>query len=159
MNNLPTFINDIVQIWNIHQYRQDLYKQAMSMDNVGSLRRVCSHGYISSLLFKKEIQWIYDGVKCSLQDGDISLKLKYKNLPSLFFGNTDRLSIARILREQEQKTIRIYNSLMAGISLSKDENDIFSDHLQKIKDIDFQLNKELVNSYENVRHFQVALAS
>ncbi|MCE7042452.1 hypothetical protein [Dyadobacter sp. CY312] len=159
MNNLPTFINDIVRIWNIHQHREDLYKQAMTLDNVGSLRRVCSHGYISSLLFKKEIQWIYDGVKCSLQDGDINLKLNTKTIPAKFFGSIDRLSIARILREQEQKTIRIYNSIISGITLSKDEIDIFSDHLQKLKDIDFQLNKELIHSYENVRSFQVALAS
>jgi hypothetical protein len=157
MNNLPNFITDIARIWNQHQYRKDLYMQAMSMENLGSLRRVCSHGYISSLLFQKEIQWIYDQVKCSLQDGEISRKLNDVAVP--IFGNIDKLSIARILREQEQKTIRIYKRLVSGIVLSKDENDIFSDHLQKLQDIDFQLNKELINSYENVRPFQIALAS
>jgi len=159
MDNLPTFLNGIVRLWNIHQYREDLYKQAMAMDNVGSLRRVCSHGYISSLLFKKEIQWVYDGIKCSLIDGDISLKLSQSSLPGRLFSSTDKLSIARILREQEQKTIKIYNAILTGMKLSKDEDDILSDHLQKLKDIDFQLNKELINSYENYRPFQMTAAS
>lgn len=154
MENLPAFVTGIVRLWNLNQYREDLYRQAMTLEHVGSLRRICSHGYISSLLFKKEIQWVYDGLKSSLIDGDISRKLSKTALPRLMFSGTDKLSLAGILRKQEQKTIRIYNKLLSGMNPSKDVKEILSDHLHKMKDIDIQLNKELLNSYENFQPFR-----
>lgn len=151
MDNLHTFVDGIVRLWNANRYREQLYKQAMSLDNAGSLRRVYSHGYISSLLFKKEIQWVYDGIKCSLMDGDISEKVTMPSIPSLFSQTTDKLSIARILHDQEQKTIMIYENIKSGILLSADNDAMLSDHLEKLIEIDFQINKELAKSYEYLR--------
>lgn len=122
------------------------------MDNAGSLRRVYSHGYISSLLFKKEIQWVYDGIKCSLLDGDISLKIRVSAaIPEIFSHASDRLSIARIMRDQEQKTIRVYKNIRSRILLSEDDDAILSDHLEKLMELDSQINKELSKSYEYLR--------
>ncbi len=153
MENLPAFVSGIVRLWNLNQYRSDLYQQAMTLENVGSLRRICSHGYISSLLFKKEIQWVYDGLKCSLMDGDISKNQPLREKPQGISERTDKLSLAGILRRQEQKTIRIYHKLMSAVPLSKDISEILADHLYKLKDIDIQLNKELRDSYENQHNF------
>ncbi|HEV7381727.1 MAG TPA: hypothetical protein VGN64_18150 [Dyadobacter sp.] len=152
MDNLPTFVNGIVRLWNVNLYREQLYKQAMSMDNAGSLRKVYSHGYISSLLFKKEIQWVYDGIKCSLLDGDISKKDRINRVPAIFAQAADKLSIARIMRDQEQKTIRVYKAIRSGILLSADDDAILSDHLDKLIELDSQINKELAKSYEYLRY-------
>ena len=156
MDNLPNFVSRIVRLWNVNQRREDLYKQAMALDNVGSLRKVCSHGFISSLLFKKELQWVYDGVKCALSDGEISNILKQKDTRQRapLFVSEDRLSIARVLRDQENRTIRLYKNTLAVMKLSTDQNEILTDHLEKLKDIDYNLSKELINSYGNFHPFE-----
>jgi len=156
MDNLPNFVTSIVRLWNVNQRREDLYKQAMAMDNAGSLRKVCSHGFISSLLFKKELQWVYDGVKCALSDGEIGNILKQKDikLRAPLFVSEDRLSIARVLRDQESRTIRLYKDALAALMLSTDQKEILTDHLEKLKDIDYNLNKELINSYGNFHPFE-----
>lgn len=151
MENLPVFVKEIVRLWNVNLRREQLYKQAMSLDNAGSLRRIYSHGYISSLLFKKEIQWVYDGVKCSLVDGDISKRIRKEIVPTVFSKTIDKLSIARIMRDQEQKTIRAYRTLQSKILLSEDDDAIFSDHLEKLIELDSQINKELARSYEYLK--------
>jgi hypothetical protein len=147
MENLPAFVNGIVQLWNINQYREQLYKEAMSMDNAGSLRRVYSQGYISSLLFKKDIQYVYDGIKCSLQDGDISKKILGRITPGTLAASLDKLSIARLVRDQEQKAIRIYKNFISTILISEDDT-MLSDHLEKLMDIHYQIDRELSKSNE-----------
>ncbi|TDE14490.1 hypothetical protein [Dyadobacter psychrotolerans] len=160
MDNLPTFVTSIVRLWNVNQHREDLYKQAMALDNVGSLRKICSHGFISSLLFKKELQWVYDGIKCALSDGEIGsiLGKKTEQNDASFFSAQDKLSIARILREQERRTIKLYKATLNAMNLSYDENQILTDHLEKLKDLDFNINRELINSYENFQPFQNPIA-
>lgn len=148
MKNLPTPAHIFADLWGIHHFRQNLYQEAMSLDNVGSLRRICSRGYMSSLLFQKEIQALYDRMKSSLVDGDIRRKIEQFSPPSFFSPKDDRLSVAHIIRNYESKTIKSYQGLISKMSLSKDDIHLLTDHLYKLKDLHRELFKELARSYE-----------
>ena len=146
MEDLHPFVLNIVNLWNIHLRRENLYKQAMGFEDLGSLRRTCSQGYGSSLLFKKEIQWVYDQVKCSLLDGDIRNSKQTDNRVFIFPWE-DKTSIAFMLQEQEQRAMRIYKKLLAQKNyMTLEANYIFNDHLVKIEDINKGLSKALTKS-------------
>ena len=158
MEESKNFVSNIVKLWNLHLFREKLYKQAMAADEAAFLRRVCSHGYISSLLFKKEIQWIYDQSKSALDDGDIHRKTMLEKLPDSDFSSSDRLSITNRLRNQEKRIIKLYKGLLTDESLSGDALSIFSDHLDKLNDISGNLKKELLKSYSNYRPFNTSFS-
>lgn len=151
------FIVGMIRLWNINQYRENLYKQVMRLENLGTLRRICSHGYISSLLFKKEIEWVYDELQSSQLN--VSQRFEQRSLPSIVIGATDKLSLTGILRKKEQKAIRIYHNIISGLNPPGEVNAILSDHLFKLKDLDYKLNKELMHSYEHNFSFPTGVVS
>jgi len=144
MENLHQFVSDIVRLWSLHQYRESLYKQAMTLENLGSLRRSCSQGYMISILFKKEILWIYDQVKSTLDDGDIQNCKMKQGLHTIIFSSEDESSITDMILEQESKTIRLYKSLLNNINLTHDASEILTEHLDKLNDINFNLKNQLI---------------
>ena len=143
MENLHQFVSDIVRLWSLHQYRESLYKQAMTLENLGPLRRACSQGYMISILFKKEILWIYDQVKSTLDDGDIQTCKMRQGLHTIIFSSEDEVSITDMILEQEYKTIRLYKSLLSNINLTHEASEILSEHLDKLNDINFSLVNQL----------------
>jgi hypothetical protein len=145
MNDLHNFLSNIVKLWGIHQYREDLFKRTLAIHDLGTLRRVCSQGYTSSLLYKKEIQWVYDFSKSSLYDGDIHQYLSKKELPSKDFTSDDKPYLMRKIIEMEAKTINLYQALLNQANLGYDAVSILSDHLEKLNDISLKLKKELKN--------------
>jgi hypothetical protein len=158
MEESKNFVSSIIRLWNLHLLREKCYRQAMAADEVAFLRRICSHGYISSLLFKKEIQWIYDENKSALEDGDIERKAVPETLPVAGFLSKDKLSITYQLRKQEKKIIKIYRSLLSDKHLSRDAQRIFKDHLEKLSDIRGNLKKELLKSYANYHPFNTRVS-
>lgn len=145
MKDLHNFLSNIVSLWGIHQYREDLYKRTLSIHDLGSLRRVCSQGYTSSLLYKKEVQWVYDFSKRTLDDGDIHQYMSKKDLFTKEFTAENKSFLLRKIVELESRTIKLYQSLLAQANLGYDAVSILSDHLSKVSDIKNKLNKELSN--------------
>lgn len=152
MKDLPNFLSGIVRLWGLHLYREDLYRRTLSMHNLGSLRRVCSQGYSSSLLYKKEIQWIFDSSKCTLEDGDIHQYQNGKPLPSSELSVEDKPFLLNKILEIESKTIALYQALLAQANLSYDATSILSDHLAKLNDIKSKLYLEINSDIPTV-HF------
>jgi len=144
MNSLNQFVTDIVRLWNLHEHREGLYKQAMTLENLGSLRRTCSQGYMISILFKKEIHWIYDQVKCTLDDGDILDCKTRQGLATIIFSSEDVASITDMILEQESKTIRLYKNLLNDINLTHEASEILAEHLEKLTDMNFNLKNQLI---------------
>lgn len=143
MENLHQFVSDIVRLWSLHQYRESLYKQAMTLETLGSLRRSCSQGYMISILFKKEILWIYDQVKSTLDDGDIQDCRMKQGLHNIIFSSEDENSITEMIVEQENKTIKLYKNLLGNVNLTHDVSGILSEHLDKLSDITFSFTNQL----------------
>ena len=155
MENMHQLVARVAALWNMHQCREVLYKQSMTLDNLGSLRKICSQGFISSLLFQKDIQWIYDDIKCALSDGDIHNFVKEENVPLYTLPNENRAVLTRIIQDQEYKSIKLYKELLGLKNLTTDTYSIFTDHLDKLSDISYHLNKELTKY--SPRHFALQM--
>ncbi|MBE9464233.1 hypothetical protein ACFP1I_06435 [Dyadobacter subterraneus] len=145
MENLSLSSN-IAKLWNTHQQRENLYKQTMTLDDLGPLRKLCSQGYMVSLLFKKEINWIYDQIKCTLSEGDISKGIANYNLPNLVISSDNQMLVTKMLLEQEDKTIKLYKSLLSERDITYDAKLILIEHLEKLNDIYLFLKREVSKS-------------
>ncbi len=145
MENL-SLSSTIAKLWNTHQQRENLYKQTMTLDNLGPIRKLCSQGYMVSLLFKKEVSWIYDQIKCTLSEGDISKGIANYNLPNLVISSDDQVLVTKMLLEQEDKTIKMYKSLLAERDITYDAKLILIEHLDKLNDIYLYLKKEVAKN-------------
>ena len=156
MENMHQLVARVAGLWNLHQCREVLYKQSLTLDNLGSLRQICSQGFISSLLFQKDIQWIYDDIKCALSDGDIHDFEKKENGLVYTLPKEDRPVLTRIIQDQEYKSIKLYKDLMGLKTLTIDSYSILSDHLDKLCDISYNLNKELIK--HSPRYFAVNMS-
>jgi len=156
MENMHQLVTRVAALWNLHQCREALYKQSMAFDNLGSLRQICSQGFISSLLFQKDIQWIYDDIKCALSDGDIHDFVKKENAHNYIIPKENKAVLTRIIQDQEYKSIKLYKELLAIKNLTTDTYSIFSDHLEKLCDISYNLNKELTK--HSPRHFALTMS-
>ena len=153
MKDLHTFLSNIVNLWSIHHYREDLYKRTLAMHDLGPMRRVFSQGYTSSLLYKKEVQWLYDFSKCTLYDGDIHQYPITLELDGNDPNPQEKPFLIRKIMKLEAKTIKVYQSLLGQPNLGYDAAAILSDHLAKLNDINNKLRKELNKDFiEQIPH-------
>lgn len=111
-----------------------------------------------SLLFKKEVSWIYDQIKCTLSEGDISKGITNYNLPNLVISSDDQVLVTKMLLEQEDKTIKMYKSLLADRDITYDAKLILIEHLDKLNDIYLYLKKEVAKSQIKMSVMRQAVA-
>lgn len=145
MKNLQSFISSIVSLWDMHQHRENFYKKVLTMHNLGTLRRVCSQGYFSSMLYKKEIQWVYDLTKSTLDDGDINEHIVNKSRS--LFDSEGSIFPGEKLIQLENETIKMYRDSLSRVGYKSEETYILTDHLEKLCDINLTLSRELKNGF------------
>lgn len=150
--------DQIARLWNTLQQRENLYKQSMTLENLGTMRKFCSQGYMVSLLFKKEISWIYDEVKCTLSEGDITRGLINYNLPNLLVTADDQSHVSSMLLEQELQTINMYNTLIQHQDITYEAKMTMTDHIEKLYDLYNTLKKEVIKTVSPVQMIQQAVA-
>ncbi|HEV7379524.1 MAG TPA: hypothetical protein VGN64_07005 [Dyadobacter sp.] len=71
MNNGGDIVGCIARIWRMYKKQELLLRSVMSLDTSYKLRKICSHGYLTTVLFKKDVGNIYDSMKSSLDDGEL----------------------------------------------------------------------------------------
>lgn len=142
MENIYSFVSDIVKLWNLYQLKESLYKEALTLEDLGPLRRTCSQGFMISLLFKKEIHWLYDQVKSMLDDGDIDNFRMKQGLHNLIVTSESKSLLTDMILEQENKTIRLYRKILDSDNLSYETHGLLTDHFEKLKEINFTLQHQ-----------------
>lgn len=142
MENIYSFVSDIVKLWNLYQLKESLYKEALALEDLGPLRRTCSQGYMISLLFKKEIRLIYDQVKSILDDGDIDNFRMKPGLHNMIITSESKSLLTDMILEQENKTIRLYRKILESDNLSYETHGLLTDHFEKLKEINFTLQHQ-----------------
>lgn len=157
MENL-NLSSSIAKLWNTHQQRENLYKQTMTLDNLGSLRKLCSQGFMVSLLFKKEINWIYDQIKCTLSEGDIAKRNVIQGSNMLTVSSENELIMTNQLLEQEDKTIKMYKALLSDRDITYEAKLILTEHLNTLVDMHYSLKKEIAKNQIEVPVLRQAVA-
>jgi hypothetical protein len=157
MENLNLSLN-VAKLWNIHQQRENLYKQTMTLENLGPLRKLCSQGYMVSILFKKEINWIYDQIKCTLSEGDISKRNVNQNINPLSISSDNESIMTNQLIEQEEKIIKMYKLLLNDRDITYEAEQILNEHLHKLADLHRMLIKAVAKNQVNEPVLRQAVA-
>ncbi|TDB66872.1 hypothetical protein [Arundinibacter roseus] len=155
---LKEFVRNTAMLWKEHKKRELLYMKVMQKDDLGNIRKLCKQGHITALLFQKEIQWIYEYFKCSLNDCD----LKDYFMEGIEAGNTldaveDKGVLFRILKETEWLTIRSYETVLTFVDKDGEVYAILHDHLDRMNDFYDRFSREISTlSQRKIRPVQAA---
>jgi hypothetical protein len=148
------FVQGIALLWKENKRRELLYIHVMKRDHLGNLRRLCNQGHISALLFQKEIQWIYDYFKCSLndcdlRDGFVAAPTEYEQETTLDHLS-DTSTIVRLIKEAELTTIRGYQSVIRFVDREGEVHSILRDHLDRITHLCSEFGRETNPHFKRV---------
>ena len=126
------------RIWRSHHRQEALCKSLMSMDISCRLRKLCSKGHMSSMLFKKEIKRVYELFKCNFSDGDLNSITRSEDE-----WNSEKAcqaSVLGLLIGEQHRLIVFYEKFVA---LLWEDGELFAlckDHLGQLR----ELNKMLI---------------
>jgi hypothetical protein len=144
------FVNKVATLWKAQQNRALLYKEALQKDNIGSLRKTLSQGYFSALLFQKEIQGIYDYVKCLLTDEDLQNRHSGMVFSDQLKDVEEGSQIVKQLMYTESIVLQSYKSLENHLEYVTEVKHILSDHLERISEFYKILSKYQHDHYSSV---------
>jgi len=152
-SNLKDFVKNMALLWREHKKREKLYIKVMSKDNLGNLRKLCNQGHISALLFQKEIQWIYDYFKCTLNDCDLNDYITLDNRSESTLDQVEDVGVLiRVLKETEWSTIRLYQTALNKVDGDSEVFTILRDHMDRMSEFCDKFSTEIM--YMSRRHNQ-----
>lgn len=144
MENIREVTRSIARIWRLHKTRESLYRLAMRITDLGSCRKICSLGYINSVLFRNEISAIYDCCKCNLEDGNLSSIVISD--PSDNFKEAEKMQVFLTLIETQDRIISAYHILSQELDSGSEQTFLMTDHVHKLTELNQLLEKEIRNS-------------
>jgi hypothetical protein len=148
MQDRRELVKLVARIWRTHYKQEALYKYLMSMDVSGKLRRLCANGHMSSLVFRHEINQIYEILKCSFSDGDLCSIVK--NDDESNSENACQASILNSVIEGQADSIASYLAIMELLWDNPEKRRLCADHLEKLKDLSQKLGVE----YQAFKRFE-----
>ena len=126
------------RIWRSHHRQEALCKSLMSMDISCRLRKLCSKGHMSSMLFKKEIKRVYESFKCNFSDGDLNSITRSEDE-----WNSKRAcqaTVLGLLTEEQGRLIGFYETVISRLWEEGELCALCRDHLVQVK----EMNKMLI---------------
>jgi hypothetical protein len=140
MEERKELVNNLAALWKKHKEREVLYLAAMKIEDLGTLRKVCSQGYSISLLFQREIRNIYDTFRCSFDDVDLC-KHCTKHLKPMLEALDTTCSATSVLAFQENETLKQYTVALSYLDETSDEGKMMLEHISLLKELNTQLHK------------------
>lgn len=144
------FVSKVAILWKAQRVRASLYREALQKDNIGPLRKTLSQGYFSALLFQKEIQGIYDYIKCLFTDEDLSNKHSDTTFSNQLANVEEGSQIVKHLMNIESTVLQSYQSLESHLEYVTDVKHILTDHLERISEFYKILSKYQHDHYGHV---------
>ncbi len=139
------FLQGLETLWQESRNRELLFVGLMKKDCLGQLRKHCLRGHISSLLFQKDIGWIYDSFKSNLIDfklGEHPLNTLNRDITeSLMADAGDFETVMILLKSTEFHTIQSYRKVLQLVDHEGEVHEILLNHL----DLFTQLRDDLVD--------------
>lgn len=148
MSEVRNMVKCMARIWRMYKRQESLFRSAMGLDMSSRLRRICSNGYMMSLLFKKDVGSMYESVKSNLDDGELS---SITRSVDEFDGQTvDRYELLLEIASHQQVILQEYQALLPHLDHDSDAARACSEHIDKLSILESSLVKE-VNSLPDER--------
>jgi hypothetical protein len=139
MSDARNMVKCIARIWRMYKRQESLFQSAMSLDLSSRLRRICSNGYMMSLLFKKDVGSMYESVKSVLDDGELSSITRSIDEPGDQMA--DRFGLLSQIALHQQMMLREYQALLSHLDHDSDAARACSEHIDRL----LLLESSLVN--------------
>lgn len=138
----------MARIWRMYKRQESLFRSAMGLDVPSRLRRICSNGYMMSLLFKKDVGSMYESVKSVLDDGELASITR--SVDDFEDQLADRYELLSEIASHQQVILREYQALLPHLDHDSDAARACSEHIDKLSFLESSLMKE-VNSLPDGR--------
>lgn len=141
MNNGGEIVGCIARIWRMYKKQELLLRSVMSLDTSYKLRKICSHGYLTTVLFKKDVGNIYDSMKSSLDDGELgSITVSGPDKDQI---SKDQRMIFSEIAMRHESLLREYNHLLGVVDDDGEISVSCRGHIDKLTILRDSLVKEL----------------
>ncbi|WP_353721072.1 hypothetical protein [Dyadobacter sp. 676] len=147
MSDARNIVRCVARIWRMYKRQESLFRSAMGLDTTSRLRRICSNGYMMSLLFKKDVGSMYESVKSNLDDGELSSITR-----SADDFDADSVSQYELLSEiasQQQVILEEYRALLPHLDQDSDAARACAEHIDKLSVLESSLVKEVGSLPDN----------
>lgn len=140
MSDARNMVKCIARIWRMYKRQESLFRSAMALDLPSRLRRICSNGYMMSLLFKKDVGSIYESVKSVLDDGELSSITRSADEPGDQIP--DPHGLLSQISSHQQMMLQEYQALLPHFDHDSDAARACSEHIEKLLNLESSLMKE-----------------
>lgn len=127
----------------MYKRQESLFRSAMGLDMSSRLRRICSNGYMMSLLFKKDVGCMYESVKSVLDDGELSSITR--STDEFDDQMADRYELLSQITSHQQVMLQEYQALLPHLDYDSDAARACSEHIDKLSILESSLVKEVGN--------------
>ncbi|SDE45228.1 hypothetical protein SAMN04487996_10586 [Dyadobacter soli] len=131
----------MARIWRMYKRQESLFKSAMGLDMSSKLRRICSNGYMMSLLFKKDVGSMYESVKSVLDDGELSSITR--SVDEFDDQLMDHYALLSQITTHQQVMLQEYQALLPHLDHDSDAARACSEHIDKLSFLESSLAKEV----------------
>lgn len=141
MSDAKNIVKCVARIWRMYKRQEALFRSAMGLDTSSRIRRICSNGYMMSLLFKKDVGSMYESVKSNLDDGELSSITRSTDDFDTDAVNQHELLVA--LASHQQVILEEYRALLPHLDQDSDAARACSEHIDKLSVLESSLVKEV----------------
>jgi hypothetical protein len=143
MNDIKEIKQCIARLWRLYKRQECLFRSAMGLNTSFKLRKIFSNGYMMALLFRKDVDAMYQSMKSTLNDGDLSNIVR-----STDEFETDSASEREVLAElssQQQIILEAYRELISRLDDGSEAALCCDEHIEQLSGLEHSLGKELDN--------------
>jgi hypothetical protein len=141
MSDARNMVKCVARIWRMYKRQESLFRSAMGLDLPSRLRRICSNGYMMSLLFRKDVGSIYESVKSVFDDGELSSITR--SLDESGDQLADRHGLLSEIASHQQMMLQEYQALLPQLDQDSDAARACSEHIDKLSSLESTLVKEV----------------
>jgi len=156
MNDVKEVTKCVARLWRLYKRQESLFRSAMGLNTSCRLRKVFSKGYMMALLFRKDVDAMYQSMKNSLHDGELSSIVRSTDGfdPEL----ATEYEVLAELASQQQIMLKAYEQLLSTLDDGSEAALCCDEHIEKLSCLENDLEKELASNFssEKQEYFSVA---
>nr|WP_295926740.1 hypothetical protein [uncultured Dyadobacter sp.] len=140
MNEVKNVTQCIARIWRMYKKQEALFRSAMGLNTSSTLRKICSTGYMMSLLFKKDVDSMYESVKNNLDDGELA---SITRTDDSLLDSIGEYELLLKISEQQEMLLGEYKALLSKLDKDSEAARACDEHIEKLAGLENSLAREL----------------
>ena len=145
METSQNLLVNVARLWRMLNKSESFYKTMMSIEELGSIRKLCSQGHMTSVLFKKELCSVYDYNRCYLHDPDLNHVTVDVNVDDIISNRKNPDVIISLIIEQYDKVLECYQNVLVHLDEQSNLAKLLHEHMDVLSSRKELLYNEMNN--------------